>query len=96
MRTFKNFSLLKKEYKLILSSIFLIIFFTNGVVQAQNWSALGSGCNARTRALTVYNGQLIVGGDFTKLEENRINKATAPEKIQAVLKDIPLIRRKKT
>jgi hypothetical protein len=40
-------------------------------------------------------GEEIVGGDFTKLEENRINKATTPEKIQEVLKDIPVIRRKK-
>ncbi|CAG8472466.1 11197_t:CDS:2 [Ambispora gerdemannii] len=35
-------------------------------------------------------GEEIVGGDFTKLEENQINKAPTPEKIQAVLKDIPI------
>lgn len=65
MRTFKSFSQLKKEYKFILSFIFLIILIPNNDIQAQNWSALGTGCNARTRALAVYNGQLIVGGDFT-------------------------------
>jgi hypothetical protein len=31
-----------------------------------SWQPLGSGINGSVRALTVYNGELIAGGEFTK------------------------------
>lgn len=45
---------------LILASI----LFSGVTTKAQTWSALGSGMNGHVLALTVYNGNLIAGGNF--------------------------------
>ncbi|KLL04619.1 MAG: hypothetical protein MRERV_16c027 [Mycoplasmataceae bacterium RV_VA103A] len=73
----------------------------HGIVESNDklfWSnKYGSNVKAATSVYqdALLKGEEIVGGDFTKLEENRINKAPTPEKIQEVLKDIPVVRRKK-
>ena len=43
----------------------------------------------------ILKGESIVGEDFTRTEEDQINKAKTPEQIETVLKSIPEERRKK-
>jgi hypothetical protein len=43
----------------------LVLLFVVLEISAQTWNALGSGTNAKLRALTVYNSNIIAGGDFT-------------------------------
>ncbi|MBK8982239.1 MAG: hypothetical protein IPM38_07930 [Ignavibacteria bacterium] len=44
--------------------IFLIVLFSQKIY-SQSWSGLSTGMNDWVHALTVYNGELIVGGQFT-------------------------------
>ncbi|MGP8217568.1 MAG: hypothetical protein ACLQQ4_18515 [Bacteroidia bacterium] len=60
---------MKTIQKLILG--ILIMFGVN--IEAQSWSALGSGMNGYVNALTVYNGNLIAGGSFTTAGGNAAN-----------------------
>jgi len=43
----------------------------------------------------ILKGESVVGEDFTRTEEDQINKAKTPEEIEVVLKSIPQERRKK-
>lgn len=53
-----NKTIMKKYY--ILFIVLIILNITN----AQNWTAVSGGTNNVVRTLNVYNGNLIVGGDF--------------------------------
>ena len=51
---------------MVRSFIFIILLFLLPVTfYTQNWMPLGSGMNGQVTALTVYNGELIAGGNFT-------------------------------
>lgn len=65
MKNSINSSLLKKVFTFSIMLSILTAFIISGRAYGQNWSSLGTGNNGHSRALTVYNGQLIVGGDFT-------------------------------
>src|SRR5437016_3508067 len=52
--------------------LFLLIFtFTQAYSQ---WSPIGGGMNSHVIALTVYQGSLIAGGDFTVAGGNNANR----------------------
>ncbi|MBS1519094.1 MAG: hypothetical protein JSS91_13490 [Bacteroidetes bacterium] len=45
--------------------IILLLLFISSISYSQNWSGLSYGMNNWVHALTVYNGELIAGGQFT-------------------------------
>lgn len=49
----------------IISVVMIFIFIYNRFTFSQSWSGLSTGMNDWVHALTVYNGDLIVGGQFT-------------------------------
>ena len=70
---------MKRNYSLIFRSalLSLILLFSFSVTDsnAQNFAALGTGVNGVTvRAVVVYNGNLIVGGDFTTASGLSVNR----------------------
>lgn len=63
-----------KNFKLLLClSLLLGITFISKQLSAQNWSALGSGTGDWVYTSTIYNGNLVVGGKFTKAGGNTAN-----------------------
>lgn len=55
-----------KQIKIIMiKCIMIFILLIPVTFYSQNWLPLGSGMNSQVTALTVYNGELIAGGDFT-------------------------------
>lgn len=60
---------MKKHLKLLIL-YFLVIYST---AKSQTWSAVGTGVNNRVNAMAVYNGSLIVGGNFTNAGGNNVN-----------------------
>src|SRR5438045_1713916 len=60
----------------LINIIFFVTFFSDGnSLYSQNWSAMGTGSNSDVYAMTSYNGELIVAGDFTSvggISANRI------------------------
>ena len=69
---------LQRIKRIIMSLSFLFLFLFNyDISVAQNFAALGSGANGTIRAVTVYNGELIVAGTFNiagGIVANRIAK----------------------
>lgn len=63
MKTNYVFSKLSKVLKI--SFLMSIIFFFSPEAYSQNWSGLSYGMDHWVHALTVYNGELIAGGEFT-------------------------------
>jgi hypothetical protein len=54
---------------------FLLLIFIAAESSGQNWEALGLGTNNDVRAMTVYNGELIIAGEFTStggISANRV------------------------
>ena len=50
---------------MVRSFIFILLLLLLPVTfYTQNWMPLGSGMNGQVTALTVYNGELIAGGNF--------------------------------
>jgi hypothetical protein len=62
-----NFSLQKQNAFLIIysASILLISFLSNSETFAQSWNPLSTGTNGTIYASTIFNGNLIIAGDFT-------------------------------
>ena len=64
METNYGFHLQKKGTKIIFLFFLTSIFFISGL-HSQSWYSLSSGTNTNVFSSTVYNGNLIVAGDFT-------------------------------
>ena len=56
---------LKQEKKFVFSILTILILLISQKAFTQNWSGLSYGMNHWVHALTVYNGELIAGGEFT-------------------------------
>ena len=65
MSNIKNL-IIKKNFLIIeIIAVFAFILFINNSVKSEQFAPLSSGMNSTVRAVTVFNGNLIAGGDFT-------------------------------
>ena len=65
MSNIKNLIIKKNFLILEIIAVFAFILFINNSVKSEQFAPLGSGMNSTVRAVTVFNGNLIAGGDFT-------------------------------
>jgi hypothetical protein len=67
MKSSKKLSALKKIFSPVSLLIFLLVLFSSSSIISQSWTACnpGPGTNGHTFALCIFNGKLIMGGDFT-------------------------------
>ncbi len=56
---------LEIRFKRIVSFFVFFLFITSNIVFAQSWNAIGSGTNGKVNAAIVFDGQLVVAGEFT-------------------------------
>lgn len=59
---------MKQTYRII--AVLLFLFFAATSSHSQSWNALGSGINGTVNAAIVFNGQLIVAGNFSSPANN--------------------------
>ena len=65
MSHLKHLSIKKNFLILEILAAFAIVFFINNSVRAEQFAPLSSGMNSAIRTTTVFNGDLIAGGEFT-------------------------------
>lgn len=52
-------------FKRIVSFFIFFLFVSSNIIFAQSWNAIGSGTNGKVNAAIVFNGQLVVAGEFS-------------------------------
>jgi len=52
------------------SILIFSVLFLNSFIFSQSWNAIGSGTNGKVNAAVVFNGQLVVAGEFTSPATN--------------------------
>lgn len=54
-----------KHFMSLFLPVLLILFLNYNSVYSQSWNAIGTGTNGKVNAVIVFNGELIVAGEFT-------------------------------